>query len=94
MTVQETVLGEVILKNGEDPAYKIIRNAIKKRPYYLDQPEEFECMVYTKGQLRLRNYPDKFLGRKIDFEDGDTSKQKVLYLSETISIMLRAGQTK
>ncbi len=85
LKVQETVLGEVILKNGEDPAYNIIRNAIKKRPYYLDQPKEFECMVYTKGQLRLRNFPDKFLGRKIDFEDGDTSKQKVLYLSETIS---------
>ncbi len=85
LKLQETVLSEVVLKNGEDPAYNIIRNAIKKRPYYLDQPKEFECMVYTKGQLRLRNYPDKFFGKKIDFEDGDTSKQKVLYLSETIS---------
>ena len=28
LNVQETVLGEVVLKNGEDPAYNIIRNAI------------------------------------------------------------------
>jgi hypothetical protein len=35
--------------------------------------------------MRVRNYPNKFFGRKVDFEDGDTSKQKMLYLSETIS---------
>jgi len=85
LKVQETVLGEVVLKNGEDPAYQIIRNAIKKRTYYLNQPEAYECMVYTKGQLRVRNYPNKILGRTVDFEDGDTSKRKMLYLSETIS---------
>lgn len=85
LKVQETVLGEVVLKNGEDPAYQIIRNTIKKRTYYLNQPEAYECMVYTKGQLRVRNYPNKILGRTVDFEDGDTSKRKMLYLSETIS---------
>ena len=31
LTLQEMTLGEVLLKNGEDPAYEIIRNAIKKR---------------------------------------------------------------
>lgn len=82
---QEVVLTEAVIKTGEDPAYQIIRNAIKKRSYYEDQPEKFECRVYTKGQLKLRNYPKKFLGQKVDFEDGDTSKQKMLYLSETIS---------
>ncbi len=85
LKVQDMVLGEVVLKNGEDPAYQIIRNAIKKRAYYLNQPAAFECKVYTKGQLRVRNYPKKFLGRTIDFEDGDTSKKKMLYLSETFS---------
>jgi hypothetical protein len=85
LQLQEMVLGEAVIKTGEDPAYQIIRNTIKKRSYYQDQPDKFECKVYTKGQLRLRNFPKKFLGQKVDFEDGDTSKQKMIYLSETIS---------
>ncbi|MBL0306863.1 MAG: carboxypeptidase-like regulatory domain-containing protein [Chitinophagaceae bacterium] len=85
LTLQEMMLGEVILKNGEDPAYEIIRQAIKKRKYHQGQLDKFQCEVYTKGQLRVRSYPKKLFGQKVDFEDGDTSKQKMLYLSETVS---------
>ena len=85
LTIQEMTLGEVIVKNGEDPAYQIIRNTIKKKDYYEKQLDKFQCEVYTKGQMRVRNYPKKIFGQKVDFEDGDTSKQKMLYLSETVS---------
>ncbi len=85
LSLQEVMLDAVILKNGEDPAYAIIRKTIKKKPDYRAQLDKFECVVYTKGQLRVRNYPKKFFGKKVDFEDGDTSKQKMLYLSETVS---------
>jgi Family of unknown function (DUF5686)/CarboxypepD_reg-like domain len=85
LAIQEMTLGEVIIKNGEDPAYQIVRNTIKKKTYYQAQLDKFQCEVYTKGQMRVRNYPKKVFGRKVDFEDGDTSKQKMLYLSETIS---------
>src|SRR4030095_9471767 len=83
---KEVILGEVIYTRGNNPGNEIIRNTIEKRSYYQDQLNKFQCQVYTKGQLRVRNYPKKLFGRKIDFEDGDTSKQKMLYLSETISI--------
>jgi Family of unknown function (DUF5686)/CarboxypepD_reg-like domain len=86
LTIQEVTLAPVIIRSGEDPAYAIIRNTIKKRTYHQDQLNKFQCEVYTKGQLRVRSYPKKFFGRKVDFEDGDTSKQKMLYLSETISL--------
>ncbi|MCX6318488.1 MAG: DUF5686 and carboxypeptidase regulatory-like domain-containing protein [Bacteroidetes bacterium] len=85
LSIQTMTLGEVVIKNGEDPAYEIIRNTIKKRSYYRKQLAKFECEVYTKGQMRVRNFPTKFLGKKVDFEDGDTSKQKMVYLSETVS---------
>lgn len=40
---------EVIVKSGgEDPAYAIIRQAIKKRGYYLDQVKEYTCNDYIK----------------------------------------------
>jgi hypothetical protein len=53
LTIQEMTLGEVIVKNGEDPAYQIIRNAIKKRAYYDSQLDKFQCEVYSKGQMRI-----------------------------------------
>ena len=84
--LQNLSLKEVVVKPGaEDPAYEIIRNAIKKREYYRNQLDEFDCEVYTKGIFKLRDYPKKFFGQKVEFDDGDTSKKKILYLSETIS---------
>jgi hypothetical protein len=86
LSLQQLSLTEVVVKpGGEDPAYEIIRNAIKKRSYYLNQVDKFQCEVYIKGQLRLRNYPKKLFGQIIDFEDGDTSKRKIVYLSETVA---------
>ncbi len=83
---QDYKLNEVIVKSGgEDPAYGIIRKAIANRAVHLKEIKQYTTQVYIKGQLQLRDYPKKFLGQKIDFEDGDTSKQKMLLLSETIA---------
>jgi hypothetical protein len=77
---------EVVVRPGaEDPAYEIIRNAIKKRTYYLNQLDKFQCEVYIKGLFKLRDFPKKIFGQEVDFEDGDTSKKKIIYLSETIA---------
>lgn len=86
LELQDLSLKEVVVKPGaEDPAYEIIRNAIKKRPYYLNQLDKFQCEVYIKGLFKLRDFPRKFMGEEVDFEDGDTSKKKIIYLSETIA---------
>ena len=92
---QQYTLNEVtVSNNGEDPAYEIIRNAIKKREIHLNEFSKFECEVYIKGQIQLRDYPKKFLGEKIDFEDGDTSKRKIIFLSESIANYARDGKEK
>lgn len=86
LSQQQLSLAEVVVRPGaEDPAYEIIRNAIKKRPFYRDQLDKFQCEVYTKGQFQLRDYPKKLFGQKVEFDDGDTNKKKMLYLSETIA---------
>ncbi|OIR13182.1 hypothetical protein GALL_55670 [mine drainage metagenome] len=83
---QQYNLKEVVVTSGaEDPAYEIIRNTIKKREEHLNEIKKFQCKVYIKGQLQLRDYPKKFLGDKVDFEDGDTSKRKMIFLSETVA---------
>ncbi|GAA4329412.1 DUF5686 and carboxypeptidase regulatory-like domain-containing protein [Flaviaesturariibacter amylovorans] len=85
LPVLQLTLSEVVVKKGEDPAYEIIRAAIKKRPAHRDELRRFSTQVYTKGQLRLRDFPKKFMGQKVDFEDGDSSKKKMLYFSETVT---------
>ncbi|MBX2921551.1 MAG: carboxypeptidase-like regulatory domain-containing protein [Chitinophagaceae bacterium] len=86
LSMQELTLKEIVIgNNAEDPAYEIIRQAIQKRPYYKDQVEAFECEVYIKGQLKLKDYPATIFGQKVDFSDGDSSRQKMIYLSETIA---------
>ena len=88
LTVQQLTLGEVIVKKGEDPAYEIIRQAIKKRSYYNNQVDSFSVDVYIKGLLRSRGMPQKVLGKKIerDSNDGlDSSGKGILFLSESLT---------
>jgi hypothetical protein len=85
ISLVDFTMEEVIVRSGDNPANDIIKNAIRMRPFYQKQLDKFICEVYTKGQMRLRDYPNKIFGQKIDFGDGDTSKNKIIYLSETIS---------
>jgi hypothetical protein len=80
------VLDEIIVRKGkEDPAFEIIRNAISKRTYHQSQVESYSCQAYIKGLIRTVDYPSSIFGQRIDFEDGDTSKRKIIFLSESIS---------
>lgn len=53
-------LQEITIKAGEDPAYPIMRKAIKRRKFYSNQVNEYTCQSYIKGLQRLTNLPDKF----------------------------------
>lgn len=64
LSIQELTLSEVIVKKGEDPAYEIIRNAIKKRNFYNDQVDSFSVNVYIKGLMRSGAMPKKIFGKK------------------------------
>lgn len=79
---------EVVVKAaGEDPAYAIIRQAIKKRQFYHDQVKEYTCMSYIKGTIGLQNVPEKLLGKKIDKADMgvDSTGKGMVFLSESIT---------
>ena len=91
LSPQKLLLKEVVVKTGdEDPAYEIIRQAIKKRSYYHSQVDGFTCDLYTKDMIKLRNLPDKIFGRKIPDEDRndmklDSSGKGIIYLSESVA---------
>ncbi|MES2848217.1 MAG: DUF5686 and carboxypeptidase regulatory-like domain-containing protein [Bacteroidota bacterium] len=87
---QKLQLKEVVIKQGEDPAYAIMREAIKKRPVYQKAVEAFTCDLYTKDMIKLRRLPKKILGQKIPEQDRedlrlDTSGAGIIYLSESVA---------
>lgn len=91
LTDQKLQMKEVVVTNGgEDPAYQIIRNAIKKRNYYGNQVNSFECDVYTKDLIKLRSLPKSVFGQKIEADDKkemgvDSAGKGIIYLSESIA---------
>ncbi|MEO5650852.1 MAG: DUF5686 and carboxypeptidase regulatory-like domain-containing protein [Ginsengibacter sp.] len=91
LALQKLSLKEVIVKKGgEDPAYEIIRQAIKKRPFYEKQVHAFEAEVYIKGIVKLKQLPERFMGKKIPEEDKsymglDSSGKGIIYLSESVT---------
>ncbi|MGB1217502.1 MAG: DUF5686 and carboxypeptidase regulatory-like domain-containing protein, partial [Saprospiraceae bacterium] len=85
---QSVALGEVVVTTGgEDPAYAIIREAQKKRKFYLKQTKEYKCQTYIKGHQSVSDVPEKFMGIDIGDLGGvlDSTGQGIIYLSESIS---------
>ncbi len=77
---------EVEIRAGdEDPAYAIIRNAMGKRKFYLNQVDEFSCDVYVKGLQKITKHPDKFFGVDVDLSEFVDSTTGIAYLSESVS---------
>jgi hypothetical protein len=81
--------GVRISSTAEDPAYAIIRKAIKKRKSHLDEVNAYTCEVYIKGLQKLLAAPKKFMGfdvEKATREAGlDSNRRGIIYLSESES---------
>lgn len=91
LALQQTTMKEVTVKaNSVDPAYEIIRNAIKKRKEYLEPLDSFTCETYIKTLIKTRKLPKRILGQKIPDEDWkemgvDSGGRGILHLSESLT---------
>jgi len=82
---ESTEMKEVVVRaRDEDPSYRIIREAIKRRKFHLDQVHSFQSRMYFKGVMRSRSLPGKFMGQEIKTADlgVDSAGKGVLYLTE------------
>lgn len=80
--------GEVVISaDREDPAYAIIRQAIRKRPYYKKLIQSYETDLYVKGNIKVLKAPDQIFGSRVGSLDGvlDSTGQGIIYLSESRS---------
>jgi Family of unknown function (DUF5686)/CarboxypepD_reg-like domain len=91
LSIQQTNLNEVTIKAGaEDPAYEIIRHAIKKRKSYENPLDSFTCDAYIKTLIRSHSLPSKILGKTFSDEDRkdlgvDSEGRGIIYLSESLT---------
>ena len=71
LSIQQTNLKEVVVKpGGEDPAYEIIRHAIKKRKSYENPLDSFTCEAYIKTLVAVVPFLPEFFGKNY-FSDED-----------------------
>ena len=91
LSPQQLSMAEVVVRpGGEDPAYAIIRHAIKKRKDYETPLDSFTCEAYVKTQIRTRKLPDRLMGQRIQPKDKqdmgvDSAGKGIIYLSESLS---------
>lgn len=77
----------VVSADGEDPAYRVIRNTIDARERNKGKTEKFDVNLYVKGVVKMLKVPEKIFGAEIGDMDGmiDTTGQGIVYLAESQS---------
>lgn len=82
LKTQATVLQTVTVNAGdEDPAYTIMRKAIAKAKYHLQQLDSYSARVYIKGSGQLKDYP-WVAKRRLEKEGIEKGR---VFVSESIS---------
>lgn len=83
----KVMLQEVIVRPGENPAHRIMRNVIRhKADNNPEQISSYQYQVYNKIQFDLNNYSEKFTKRKLFkpfnfvFDYSDTTEDGRAYL--------------
>lgn len=87
LPVQTIKQQEAIVKGGaEDPAYGIMRKAIKKRTAYNSEVSAFICDAYIKSNARMLDAPQKVFNQEVDADDiKDSSGRKLMFLTESFT---------
>ena len=85
--VEESIsLNEVVITRNENPANRIIRASIAARKSHLKTINSYAADFYSKGLIRIKNAPKKFMGQEVTFDvELDSTRSGIIYLSETIS---------
>jgi hypothetical protein len=77
----------IVSADAEDPAYRVIRAAIKARDSHKVSVEKYQVDLYVKGVVKMLKAPKKILGKEVGDMEGmlDTTGQGIVYLAESQS---------
>ena len=84
---EKIILDEISISTKDNPANKIIRNAIDSKDKNTDNYREFTANFYSRGLFKVKEAPEKILGQSLgDLGGGlDSTRTGIIYLSETVS---------
>lgn len=85
---EQNTIDEVVVNVSENPANRIIRQAIAHRKINSDKNDKYHADFYSKGIMRIKNLPKKIAFTEIGDEISgllDSSRSGIIYLSETTS---------
>lgn len=87
LTQEVTSLDDVVVQADENPALKIIQQAIQHRKKNKNKIEAFAADFYSRSLWKAENIPEKILGIEVGDMDGtlDSTRSGIIYLSETVS---------
>ena len=103
LKTDDVILNTVtITADAEDPAYAIIRKAIKARKHFNKKPESFKAKIYQKFKLELMDAPETIMGIKLvkteedkkEMEEMLDSNTNVLLVTETVSEFYKGKNNK
>lgn len=79
----------IVSADAEDPAYRVIRAAIKARDSNKESAEKYQFNLYVKGVFKMLKAPKKILGQEVGDMEGmlDSTGQGIVYLAESQSII-------
>ena len=80
-------LDEVVVSTTENPANRIIKNAIDHRKSNNDKIKEYTADFYSRGLWKVKDVPEKIFGQEVGDLEGalDSTRSGIVYLSETVS---------
>lgn len=87
MPEEQFSLKEVVIDPKDNPADRIIREAIKNKKLNSEKTARYTADFYSRGIFRIKDAPKAILGQKLDMFDDmlDSTRSGILYLSETVS---------
>ncbi len=80
-------LDQVVISNDENPADRIIKNAIAVRKQNLEKLNAYTADFYSRGLWKVEDVPERIMGQEVGDLEGalDSTRSGIIYLSETIS---------
>lgn len=85
LTEEFVSLNEVVIDSKNDPANAIMHQAIAQRKANLEKTNSYKAEFYSRGLIKIKDAPKKFMGQDIELEGLDSTRTGIIYLSETIS---------
>lgn len=90
LEAEQHSLDAVVIDSKENPANRIIRQAIAHRKANKYRIKKYTADFYSKGNWTVENMPKKILGQELDIEGQlglDSTGTGIIYLSETKSLI-------